>query len=213
MTDLYLVKVIHICSVCNGGGSVPNPEWKIVDEKLAQAAQEHVESLSQALEQIERETWPKHSPPPRHIRCPSCKGLGSSEAWTSLGYAMMQRSKRSYDEKMEVSDQLERMGFVPAHQPPEPDSTDLRELDLSMRLYNLLKRNGIDTVDRVLEQMPRGPDAFLVLRAFGPKSLGDLVRALIETGRWTPNGFPEWEQWITRHEGEVGLIEPDPTSR
>jgi DNA-directed RNA polymerase subunit alpha len=56
----------------------------------------------------------------------------------------------------------------------------IEQLDLSVRVFNSLKRTGITNVGEVLEMLDRGPDAMLAIRNFGEKSLGELVERLQE---------------------------------
>jgi DNA-directed RNA polymerase subunit alpha len=56
----------------------------------------------------------------------------------------------------------------------------IEELDLSVRVFNSLKRTGITTIGDVLDMLDRGPDAMLAIRNFGEKSLDELVSKLKE---------------------------------
>jgi DNA-directed RNA polymerase subunit alpha len=56
----------------------------------------------------------------------------------------------------------------------------IEQLDLSVRVFNSLKRTGITTVGEVLDMLERGPDAMLAIRNFGEKSLGELIDKLKE---------------------------------
>ena len=56
----------------------------------------------------------------------------------------------------------------------------IEELDLSVRVFNSLKRTGITTIGDVLDMLDRGPDAMLAIRNFGEKSLDELVEKLRE---------------------------------
>jgi DNA-directed RNA polymerase subunit alpha len=56
----------------------------------------------------------------------------------------------------------------------------IEELDLSVRVFNSLKRTGITTIGDVLDMLDRGPDAMLAIRNFGEKSLDELVAKLKE---------------------------------
>ncbi len=58
----------------------------------------------------------------------------------------------------------------------------IEELDLSVRVFNSLKRTGITTIGDVLDMLDRGPDAMLAIRNFGEKSLDELVVKLREKG-------------------------------
>lgn len=64
--------------------------------------------------------------------------------------------------------------------PDETYNTPIEQLDLSVRVFNSLKRTGITTVGEVLEMLDRGPDAMLAIRNFGEKSLDELVGRLKE---------------------------------
>jgi DNA-directed RNA polymerase subunit alpha len=54
----------------------------------------------------------------------------------------------------------------------------IEELDLSVRVFNSLKRTGITTIGDVLDMLDRGPEAMLAIRNFGEKSLDELVQKL-----------------------------------
>ena len=58
----------------------------------------------------------------------------------------------------------------------------IEELDLSVRVFNSLKRTGITTVGDVLDMLDRGADAMLAIRNFGEKSLDELVEKLSAKG-------------------------------
>jgi DNA-directed RNA polymerase subunit alpha len=62
----------------------------------------------------------------------------------------------------------------------------IEQLDLSVRVFNSLKRTGIQNVGEVLEMLERGPDAMLAIRNFGEKSLDELVERLKEKDYLTP---------------------------
>lgn len=77
--------------------------------------------------------------------------------------------------------------------PPQPEEEPLypplydkpiEELDLSVRVFNSLKRTGITSVGDVLDMLNRGPDAMLAIRNFGEKSLDELVQKLQEKNYW-----------------------------
>jgi DNA-directed RNA polymerase subunit alpha len=58
----------------------------------------------------------------------------------------------------------------------------IEELDLSVRVYNCLKRTGITKVGEVLEKMEKGVDEMLSIRNFGAKSLTELQEKLVAKG-------------------------------
>jgi DNA-directed RNA polymerase subunit alpha len=62
--------------------------------------------------------------------------------------------------------------------------TPIEELDLSVRVFNSLKRTGITSVGDVIDMLQRGQDAMLAIRNFGEKSLDELVEKLQEKNYW-----------------------------
>ncbi len=63
--------------------------------------------------------------------------------------------------------------------PQEIYETPIEQLDLSVRVFNSLKRTGITNVGEVLEMLGRGEEAMLTIRNFGAKSLSELREKLI----------------------------------
>jgi DNA-directed RNA polymerase subunit alpha len=84
-----------------------------------------------------------------------------------------------------------------SHQDLEPSpraplyDKPIEELDLSVRVFNSLKRTGITSVGDVIDMLQRGPDAMLAIRNFGEKSLDELVDKLREKNYWPVNGDDE----------------------
>jgi DNA-directed RNA polymerase subunit alpha len=64
----------------------------------------------------------------------------------------------------------------------------IEELDLSVRVFNSLKRTGITSVGDVIDMLQRGSDAMLAIRNFGEKSLDELVEKLREKNYWPLDG-------------------------
>jgi DNA-directed RNA polymerase subunit alpha len=60
--------------------------------------------------------------------------------------------------------------------------TPIENLDLSVRVFNSLKRTGITTVGEVLDMLEKGSEAMLSIRNFGEKSLDELKERLREKG-------------------------------
>jgi DNA-directed RNA polymerase subunit alpha len=60
--------------------------------------------------------------------------------------------------------------------------TPIENLDLSVRVFNSLKRAGIITVGEVLELLEKGEDAIMSIRNFGEKSMDELVLKMSEKG-------------------------------
>jgi len=70
----------------------------------------------------------------------------------------------------------------PIEQVDEIIDIPIEELDLSVRVFNSLKRTGITTVREVMELNTKGDDALLSIRNFGVKSLTELKDKLEEHG-------------------------------
>ena len=69
----------------------------------------------------------------------------------------------------------------------------IENLDLSVRVFNSLKRTGITSVGEVLDMLEKGQDAMLSIRNFGEKSLDELKERLREKGYLSDEGSPELE--------------------
>ncbi len=62
--------------------------------------------------------------------------------------------------------------------PNEIYDTPIEQLDLSVRVFNSLKRTGITKVGEMLEMLDRGEETMLAIRNFGEKSLDELKQQL-----------------------------------
>ncbi len=60
--------------------------------------------------------------------------------------------------------------------------TPIENLDLSVRVFNSLKRAGITTVGEVMELLDKGQDAVMSIRNFGDKSMDELVEKMQDKG-------------------------------
>lgn len=58
----------------------------------------------------------------------------------------------------------------------------IENLDLSVRVYNSLKRTGVTTVGDVIELLGKGEEAVMSIRNFGEKSLDELREKMQEKG-------------------------------
>ena len=67
----------------------------------------------------------------------------------------------------------------------------IENLDLSVRVFNSLKRTGITSVGEVLDMLDKGSDAMLSIRNFGEKSLDELKERLEEKGYLDSEGEGE----------------------
>lgn len=80
----------------------------------------------------------------------------------------------------------------------EAIETPIENLDLSVRVFNSLKRAGITTVGEVIELLDKGQEAIMSIRNFGEKSLDELNEKLHEKGYLkheavSPAGLPSEE--------------------
>jgi DNA-directed RNA polymerase subunit alpha len=78
--------------------------------------------------------------------------------------------------------------------------TPIENLDLSVRVFNSLKRTGITNVGEVLDMLEKGPEAMLAIRNFGEKSLDELKERLQDKG------------YHEDQEEEEGEREPEPVA-
>lgn len=60
--------------------------------------------------------------------------------------------------------------------------TPIEQLDLSVRVFNSLKRTGITKVGELLDMLDKGEETMLAIRNFGEKSLNELKVQLSEKG-------------------------------
>ena len=115
------------------------------------------------------------------------------EIWTdgtiSPEQAMSDSSKILIEHLRFIAGISEEMLSVPIEQ-AEPVSTvnseaaemPIENLDLTVRVFNSLKRTGITTVGDVLDLLDKGEEAILSIRNFGDKSLTELKEKMAEKG-------------------------------
>lgn len=77
---------------------------------------------------------------------------------------------------------LEERAVVEPAIPNEVYEVPIEQLDLSVRVFNSLKRTGIVKVGEVLDMLDKGDEAMLAIRNFGEKSLTELRGQLIVKG-------------------------------
>jgi DNA-directed RNA polymerase subunit alpha len=75
--------------------------------------------------------------------------------------------------------------------PNEIYDTPIEQLDLSVRVFNSLKRTGITKVGEMLEMLNRGEETMLAIRNFGDKSLDELKKQLRTRGFLPPEDEEE----------------------
>jgi len=66
--------------------------------------------------------------------------------------------------------------------PNELYDTPIEQLDLSVRVFNSLKRTGITRVGELLDMLDKGEETMLAIRNFGEKSLQELKAQLYAKG-------------------------------
>ena len=69
-----------------------------------------------------------------------------------------------------------------SHLASEAHDTPIENLDLSVRVFNSLKRTGITNVGDVIELLGKGDEAIMSIRNFGEKSLDELRQKMHEKG-------------------------------
>ena len=69
-----------------------------------------------------------------------------------------------------------------SHISSEMAETPIESLDLSVRVFNSLKRTGVTSIGDVIELLEKGEGAMLSIRNFGEKSLTELKAKMIEKG-------------------------------
>ena len=77
-----------------------------------------------------------------------------------------------------VEEEEEEEGAIPN----EVYDTPIEQLDLSVRVFNSLKRTGITKVGEMLDMLERGEETMLAIRNFGEKSLDELKTQLRTKG-------------------------------
>lgn len=117
------------------------------------------------------------------------------EIWTdgtvSPEQAMSDASKILIDHLRLIAGVSEDLLSVPIEK-AEPVATvnseaiemPIENLDLTVRVFNSLKRTGVTTVGDVLELLEKGDEAILAIRNFGEKSLEELKEKMAEKGFW-----------------------------
>jgi DNA-directed RNA polymerase subunit alpha len=117
------------------------------------------------------------------------------EIWTdgtvSPEQAMSDASKIMIDHLRLIAGVSEDLLSVPIEK-AEPVATvnseaiemPIENLDLTVRVFNSLKRTGVTTVGDVMELLEKGDEAILAIRNFGEKSLEELKEKMAEKGFW-----------------------------
>jgi DNA-directed RNA polymerase subunit alpha len=115
------------------------------------------------------------------------------EIWTDGTYgpesALSAAAKMLIDHLRFISGVSEETLAIPVEQETpgarltsELAETPVEALDLSVRVFNSLKRTGITTVGDVLDLLEKGDTAVMSIRNFGEKSLDELRQKMVEKG-------------------------------
>ena len=104
------------------------------------------------------------------------------EIWTdgTIGPedALSTSAKILIDHLTAVVEEVEEPGGLTS----EIIETPIENLDLSVRVFNSLKRTGITTIGEVIELLEKGDEAVMSIRNFGEKSLTELRLKMSEKG-------------------------------
>jgi DNA-directed RNA polymerase subunit alpha len=85
--------------------------------------------------------------------------------------------------------------------PAELSGKPIEELELSVRVYNALKRTGISTIGDLLDMIEKNGGTLTNLRNFGEKSMAELKEKLRGRGLWPRE--PEEDAPLTAVEEEA----------
>jgi DNA-directed RNA polymerase subunit alpha len=86
------------------------------------------------------------------------------------------------EEMFEVEEVEEDVEETPRKISSETADLPIESLDLSVRVFNSLKRTGVTTVGDVIELLEKGEDTVMSIRNFGEKSLDELREKMQEKG-------------------------------
>ena len=104
---------------------------------------------------------------------------------TETEYLEMKKKIRAY----EYNQQRKEMKRIQKVKP------SISDLDISVRLYNILKENGIETID---EMLTKRFNEFVRLRNFGKVTTRELVK-LYEEKNWEFQSDPLWDDYYKRN--------------
>ena len=105
------------------------------------------------------------------------------EALAEAGKILIEQFRLIAGVEEEMFEEIE----VPVEEEPQKitnEAADLpiESLDLSVRVFNSLKRTGVVTVGDVIELLDKGEEAVMSIRNFGEKSLDELRDKMVEKG-------------------------------
>ena len=109
--------------------------------------------------------------------------VSPEEALGSAGKILIEQFRLIAGVEEEILEIVEE----PVEEAPQKISSEsadlpIESLDLSVRVFNSLKRTGVTTVGDVIELLDKGEEAVMSIRNFGEKSLDELQEKMIEKG-------------------------------
>lgn len=119
--------------------------------------------------------------------------IGPEEALSSSARILMDHLQHIAGVTVESLTAVEVEEEVSTRLTSEVIETPIENLDLSVRVFNSLKRAGITTVGEVLDLLEKGDDAIMSIRNFGEKSLDELQSKMREKG-FLPDESAESEE-------------------
>ncbi len=110
---------------------------------------------------------------------------GTTSPEKSLAYAgkiLIEQFRLIAGVKEEMLDIVEEREETSKQISSETADMPIENLDLSVRVFNSLKRTGVTTVGDVIELLEKGDEAVMSIRNFGEKSLDELRQKMQEKG-------------------------------
>ena len=109
--------------------------------------------------------------------------VSPEEALGSAGKILIEQFRLIAGVEEEILEVVEE----PVEEAPQKISSEsadlpIESLDLSVRVFNSLKRTGVTTVGDVIELLDKGEEAVMSIRNFGEKSLDELQEKMVEKG-------------------------------
>lgn len=108
--------------------------------------------------------------------------IGPEEALSNSARIMMEHLRHLAGVTEETLTAVTEVEEETGHLTSEMIETPIENLDLSVRVFNSLKRTGITTVGEVIELLEKGDEAVMSIRNFGEKSLFELRGKMNEKG-------------------------------
>jgi len=108
--------------------------------------------------------------------------LSPEKSLAHAGKILIDQFKLIAGVKEEYLEAIEEKEEVAKQISSETADMPIENLDLSVRVFNSLKRTGVTTVGDVVELLEKGEEAVMSIRNFGEKSLDELRQKMQEKG-------------------------------